>query len=146
MIRARHAALAALALAAMPFAARAELPPSVYRDWQQRADEALTVRVAAVTTERRGGIHPDGATRTIVTKVEARAVVESVRRSASSLKPGATIAIVYERVDLPPNMVGARPIPILKVGDLVPAYLNRSPTSTSYTVAAQGASFESEIK
>lgn len=138
-------ALAALLLAAVPMTARAELPPSVYRDFQQRAEEALTIRVAAVSTTRRGGIHPDGSTRTIVTKVEAKAIVEAVRRSASRLKAGTEIDIVYERVDLPPGMTGARPIPILKQGDVVPAFLNRA-SAGGYTVAAQGASFEPEIK
>ncbi len=145
MSRLAIAFLAAFCAFAVP-AARAELPPWVYRDFQQRAEESLTIRVVAVSAMRRGGIHPDGVSRTIVTKVEAKAVVETVRRSASSLKRGETIDIVYDRVDLPPGMAGARPIPVLKAGDVLPAYLNRLPNGGAYTVAAQGASFDPEMK
>jgi hypothetical protein len=144
--------LGAFALAAglaMVFApatpTQAEIEPKYYREWQDKAPEVLTIRVGAVkpvvTTNRHGG----GDALLIQTRVEAEATVETVERSASGLKPGDAIRIQYVTTRSEPPMAGPRPLPVLKRGETVPAFL-LAVSRGLYAPAAKGASFEPLIQ
>jgi len=126
-------------------AARAEIEPKYYREWQDKASEVLTIRVGAVkpvvTTDR----HQGSDALLIQTRVEAEATVEAVERSGSGLKPGDTIRIQYTTTRSEPPMVGPRPLPVLKRGETVPAFL-LAVSKGLYAPAAKGASFEPLIK
>jgi hypothetical protein len=145
----RIGAFAIAAAAAMILApsapTNAEIEPKYYRQWQDRAPEALVIRVTAVrpivTTQRR----PDAENMLIHTRVEAEAVVEKIERTATGLKPGDTIRLQYVSTRSEPPIVGPRPIPVVKRGETYPAFL--LPVSQGlYSPAARGASFEPLIE
>jgi hypothetical protein len=81
----------------------------------------------------------------IRTRVEAEAIVESVTRSASGLKPGDSIRIEYTTMRAEPPIPGPRPIPVLKRGQPYPAFL-LGVSKGLYAPAAKGASFEPLIE
>ena len=120
------------------FPVRAALPPEAFRDDQQKAPEALTVKVLQVErTDQKKGT-------TEIVKVVAQAEVLKVRRTASRLKAGEKITIAYTnstpRRD--PGWAGPQTyIPVLVKGDTVPAYL-AGDRKSGYTPAASVYSFE----
>jgi hypothetical protein len=101
----------------------------------------VTAVKPAVSTQR----HRSGDGLLIQTRVEAEATVEKVERSASGLKPGDAIRIHYTTTRAEPPMSGPRPLPVLKRGETVPAFL-LGVSKGLYAPAAKGASFEPLIK
>lgn len=136
---------ASLVLASSPAPARAEIDPKYYRAWQDQAPEALTIRVGAVKPAVTTNRHQGSDSLLITTRVEAEATVEAVERSASGLKPGDTIRIQYTTTRAEPPMPGPRPLPVLKRGEVVPAFL-LGVSKGLYAPAAKGASFETLIR
>jgi hypothetical protein len=144
--------LGAFALAAglaLVFAAAApslaEIEPKYYREWQDKAPEVVTIRIGAVRPAVTTNRHRDGDTLLIQTRVEAEATVEAVERSASGLKPGDAIRIQYVTTRSEPPMAGPSPLPVLKRGETVPAFL-LAVSKGLYAPAAKGASFEPLIQ
>lgn len=123
----------------------AEIEPKYYREWQDKAPEVLTLRIGAVKPAVTSERHRSGDGLLIRTKVEAEATVETVERSASGLKPGDAIRIHYTTMRAEPPMTGPRPLPVLKRGETVPAFL-LAVSKGLYAPAAKGASFEPLIK
>ncbi len=113
---------------------RAELPPWVYKERQDKAPEALVIKVRTVKT------HETKEPTVTRTEITIEAEVEKVERSASKLSPGAMIKIVYRRSEYSQPRVGPSEIPILKEGQVCPAYLARE--GDAYSPAAGGFSFE----
>lgn len=116
-------------------AAHAELPPWVYKERQDKAPEALVIKVRSV--KARETEEP----KVKVTEFTIEAEVEKVERSATKLSPGSTIKIVYSRSEYSQPIVGPSEIPALKEGQTYPAYLSRE--GETYLPAAGGYSFES---
>ena len=112
----------------------AELPPSVYKERQEKAPEALVIKVRSVTkrewTESKWR-------QTDFTMI---AEVQKVERSATGLTPGATITIRYSRRDYSPRSAGPSQVPSLTEGEIPPAYLSKD--GRAYVPAADGYSFE----
>lgn len=137
-------AVAALALTvAGAAAARAEIDPRYYRQWQDRASEALVVRIDSVRTSV--GSESRGGGTLVHTRIEAAATVQSVTRSLTKLKPGDRIRIQYVNTRANAEMVGPRPIPVIKAGQSYPAFLFGISPGV-YGPAARGASFEPLIE
>jgi hypothetical protein len=113
--------------------ARAELSPSVYRQLQAEAPEALQVTVEQVETKVTLG--KDGTD----TEVTATATVQSVTRSASGLKPAAKITIRYNVIRPVVPMPGPSPLPVLAKGPTA-AFLQKD-ADGNYRPAARGMSF-----
>jgi hypothetical protein len=117
--------------------ALAALPPSAYEPDQDRAPEALVISVLSVKSE----VTKESTGTT--TKVQARARVLEVKRTASDLKVGDEIDIAYtnyeekraERVTGPSSY-----IPVLEEGKVVPAYVSGN-QETGYLPAARIYSF-----
>lgn len=114
--------------------ARSELPPWVYKERQDKAPEALVIKVRRVKTLE---TKEPKVTRTEFT-IEAE--VEKVEHSAAKLAAGAIITIVYARSEYAQPMVGPSEIPVLKEGQTYPAYLSRQ--GEIYVPAAGGYSFD----
>jgi hypothetical protein len=114
-------------------AVRAELSPSVYRQLQAEAPEALQVTVEQVVTKVTPG--KDGTD----TEVTATATVQSVTRSASGLKPATKITIHYNVVRPVVPMPGPSPLPVLAKGPTA-AFLQKD-ADGNYRPAARGMSF-----
>lgn len=123
-----------VSLCAISLAARSELPPSAYKDQQNKAPEALVIKVRTVkiqeTTEANWK----------QTDVTVEAEVEKVERSATNIAPGTRISIVYTTREYTRPVAGPSQVPILKEGQVCPAYLSKS--GPNYTPAAGGYSFE----
>lgn len=129
--------LAAVALlVCLPAAARAELPPYVYRDMQAKSPERLTIRVKSVKTEERD----ESERKLIAVTVEAEVV--EVARTASELKPGQTIRIRYTHTEYKQPISGASQVPVLREGETYPAFLGKNKEGGTYAPAAGGYSFE----
>ena len=128
--------LFAAAVGVVCFAARAELPPDVYRQRQQAAPEALQIKVQSVKAEE--SRRPNHTL--IANAIEA--VVEKVERTATDLKPGAKILILYTQRRHDQPMPGPSEVPSLKEGQVCPAYLAWSKEAEAYSPAAGGYSFE----
>jgi hypothetical protein len=113
---------------------RAELPPWVYKERQEKAPEALVIKVQSViqreTTEEKW--------KQIEFTVTAE--VRKVERSATMLAPGATIEIRYSQRHYSQPIAGPSEVPALKEGQVCPAYL--SGDGKTYSPAAGGYSFE----
>jgi hypothetical protein len=113
---------------------RAELPPWVYKERQEKAPEALVIKVQSViqweTTEEKS--------KQIEFTVTAE--VQKVERSATKLVAGTTIEIRYSQRRYSPPIVGPSEVPALKEGQVCPAYL--SGDGKRYLPAAGGYSFE----
>jgi hypothetical protein len=113
---------------------RAELPPWVYKERQEKAPEALLIKVQSViqreTTEEKW--------KQIEFTVTAE--VRKVERSATMLATGATIEIRYSQRHYSQPIAGPSEVPALKEGQVCPAYL--SGDGKTYSPAAGGYSFE----
>lgn len=140
----KRALLLAAALVATTASARAEIDPRYYRQWQERAMEALVVRVTNVRTSVSSEKH-SGGFMLINTKVDAEARVEKVERTGTGLKPGDTIRIQYVSTRASEPVSGPRPIPVLKRGESYPAFL-LAVSRGLYAPAAKGASFEALVQ
>jgi hypothetical protein len=113
-------------------AARAELPPSAYVSMQKDAPEAVQIEVLRVDGQVNLGPE-EQSNLTVFAKVVC------IGRSASGLKPGDAITIVYSTVlKRSFGWVGPRPLPVLKAGQY-PAFLARQ--GAQFVPAAQGYSF-----
>ena len=132
MHRARHFLIVLVSVALIDV--RAELPPSAYKERQDKAPEALVIKVKSVKTSER--TEP----RAKVTEFMVEAEVEKVERSATKLAPGAIIKIVYSRSEHFQPIAGPSEIPALKEGQVCPAYLSRE--GATFSPAAGGYSFE----
>jgi hypothetical protein len=113
---------------------RAELPPWAYKEQQEKAPEALVIKVQSVskreTTEEKWKL----------IEFTVTAEVQKVEHSASTLAPGATIEIRYSQRHYSQPIAGPSEVPALKEGQLYPAYL--SGDGKTYSPAAGGYSFE----
>ena len=124
---------------------RAEIEPKYYREWQLKATEMLTIVPVSVRPSVTSARNRSGDGMLVHTRVEAEAIVESVTRTASGLKPGDAIRIEYTSTRAEPPMPGPRPIPVLKRGQSYPAFLF-GVSKGVYAPAAKGASFEPLIE
>lgn len=115
--------------------ALAELPPGAYQQLRSNAPEALKIKTLKVRTQV---LKPN------TLKVEVQAKVLSVVRSASKLKPGSMIRIVYEIDKQAPQRVGPRAVPVLKEGLFYAAFLAQD--GKLYRPAAYGDSFDAMSK
>jgi hypothetical protein len=112
----------------------AELPPWAYKERQDKAPEALVIKVRSVKT------HVTKEPKVTRTELTIEAQVEKVERSATKLVPGAVIKIYYERNEYAQPIAGPSEIPALKQGQVCPAYLEH--LGNVYVPAAGGYSFE----
>jgi hypothetical protein len=119
---------------AMSDSLQAELPPWAYKEQQEKAPEALVIKVRSVsqreTTEEKW--------KQIAFTVSAE--VQKVERSATKLTRGTTIEIRYSQRHYSQPMIGPSEVPALKEGQVCPAYL--SGDGKIYSPAAGGYSFE----
>ncbi len=144
-VRRSFGALAVAVTLIVVSSARAEIDPKYYREWQEKAPEALTIRVDEVHPVVTSARDRSGDGMLIHTHVDAAATVERVERSASGLKPGDKIRIQYVTTRADPPMAGPRPIPLLKRGETYPAFL-LGVSKGLYAPAAKGASFDPLIE
>src|SRR5687768_15984580 len=105
-----------------PSPAAAMINPTYYLGWQESAAEALTIEVTEVTAPI-----PQARGRDLLpVTVDATAKVMAVTRSASGLKPGDVLRIRYDtevRASDDVIITCFAPVPILKNGSTVPAFL-----------------------
>jgi hypothetical protein len=132
----------ALVILTLVFTCRAsfaELSPAYYKQLQQQAPESLIIKVLSVKTVETS----EPQRKKFAVTVEAQ--VEKVERSNSGLKRGSAIHIgyVHFRDELP--TAGASEVPILKKGQVYPAYLTKNKNGEVYAPAAGGLSFH-ELK
>lgn len=113
----------------------AELPPWVYKERQDKAPEALVIKVRSVTKRE---VSEEKWKRLDFT-VEAE--VQKAERSATNLTSGAMITIHYSRREYFQPIVGPSEVPALKQGQTCLAYL--SADGKTYAPAAGGQSFVS---
>jgi hypothetical protein len=113
----------------------AELPPSAYRQLQKNAAEVLVIKVDTVQTKTQ-----EQPKRKLI-RVNAQAQVREVFRTKTGLKPGALIQIRYEHSQFKNPMPGPSQIPILKPGQVLPAYLMVDRNKKEYLPVAGGYSF-----
>jgi hypothetical protein len=123
-----------IAILATSIGVQAELPPWVYKERQEKAPEALTIKVGSVSKRE--------TTEGKWTQIEftVKAEVQKVERSATKLAPGAAIEIRYSQRHYSQPIVGPSEVPALKEGQVCPAYL--SADGKTYSPAAGGFSFE----
>lgn len=113
---------------------QAELPPSVYENYQKNASEILTISVEKVKTSL---ISLSEKSVTVTAKVIR------VERSVSKLKRGEVITIVYHSTFWKPmGWVGPSSISVLEEEQTYKAFLKKSDESDYYLPAARGKSFE----
>jgi len=119
----------------------ADLSPDVYKDLQQKAPEALAIRVVAVHVHRsfskpsRCAWHDFEVAR----DVRAEAVVERVWRSRSGVRRGDVIKIEYTSIRRCSDFNGPRSMMLLDEDEHVTAYLAKS--GGVFVPAARGATF-----
>ena len=123
-----------LACAIIVGSAQAELPPSAYKERQEKAPEFLEIKVRSVS--KRETKEPQGK----LTDFNVDAEVQKVHRSATKLAPGAVIQIRYSQRRYTQPIAGPSEVPALKEGQVCPAYL--SGDGKVYTPAAGGYSFD----
>ena len=123
-----------IACAITASSAQAELPPSAYKDRQEKAPEFLVIKVRSVSKRET----KEEQWKQIDFTVEAE--VQQVKRSASKLTPGAVIQIRYSQRNYSQPIAGPSEVPALKEGQVCPAYL--SGDGKLYSPAAGGYSFE----
>ena len=113
---------------------RTELPPYVYKEQQEKAPEALVIKVRSVSKRE--------TTAEDWKQIEftVRAEVQKVERSATKLASGTTIEIRYSQRHYSPPIVGPSEVPALREGQVCPAYLAWD--GKIYSPAAGGYSFE----
>jgi hypothetical protein len=117
----------------------AELPPSYYKRLQQEAPESLIIKVLSVKTVEMS----EPQRKKIAVTVEAQ--VEKVERSNSGLQRGSAIHISYVHYMHELPIAGASEVPILKKGQVYPAYLTKNKNGEGFAPAAGGLSFH-ELK
>ena len=133
----RRMVAAAIGLVFSSQMARAELPPWVYAKMQNEAGEFLKIEVLKREGTVRRGEH-ETSRFTLTAKVVCAA------RSASGLKPGATITIRYATVlTHPAGWAGGERIGIVEPG-IYTAYLSKS--GGVYAPVAQTQSFISGLR
>lgn len=115
-------------------ALQAELGPSAYEAMQTKAPEFLEIEVLRVDVEPA----QDPASQTI----KAMALVTKVDRSATSVKPGDIINVVYTLTERPKGWVGPGAIPILTEKEKTIAYLRKDETSGDFNPVAGIMSFQ----
>ena len=113
---------------------QAELPPSAYKERQATAPEALVIKVRSVRARE----SDEEKWKQIDIVIEAE--VEKVERSATKLTPGTVIQIRYSQRHYSQPIVGPSEVPLLKEGQICPAYLAWE--GRSYSPAAGGFSFD----
>jgi len=127
----RHAlipSLTACSLALVATASRAEIAPAHRRAMQDKAPEAVMIKVIEATSGCNGGR----------CSVDATVEVLCVLRSAIGLAKGARIRIAYVTIDPARPMPGS-PVPLLSTGAIYPAFLEVTrdgPDTTARPVAA----------
>ena len=129
-----HVAVTSVGLASLVMttpAAQAELPPYVYADMQRQAE--VVVRLKVLQTRRSEN----------ELTVQARVLTVTRQPVSGTLRRGQDLGLRYS---LPiwhrQGWVGPSPVPVLKPGEQVTAWLNReSPTSAWFRPAAGGHSF-----
>lgn len=126
--------LALLSALAFIDIARAELPPWAYKERQEKAPEALFIKVRSVS--KRETSNKDRTSIEFTVKAE----VEKVERSATKLSPGVVIEIHYTQTRYAQPIAGPSEVPALKEGQVYPAYL--AGEGKNYSPAAGGYSFE----
>ena len=131
----RTAALLALLLFSSGAVGRAELPPYVYKDMQANAPESLVIKVLSVKTKK------TDEPRLVRVSVTVEARVEQVNRTQSGLRPGARVRISYDHRRHREPMAGPSEVPVLKRGEVYPAYLQKGEAG-DYSPAARGYSFQ----
>jgi hypothetical protein len=109
----------------------AEMPPRAYMEMQDEAREALQIEVLKIDGKVRRGQDE-------TSHFTLKAKVVCVGRSATGLKPGATITIRYSTVLESSAMSGAMPIGIVEPG-IYAAYLTKS--GATYAPVAISQSF-----
>ena len=114
--------------------AKAELPPQVYVELQQKAGEALKIRVDEVDSKPKGLLDRSSFTETV------KATVLEVIRSQSGVKKGDVITIRYQRQAPRNDISGPSPAAQLKAGKEYPAYLAKREDGT-FSIGARGMSF-----
>jgi len=124
-----------LMLAASSTVGRAELPPYVYKERQQKAPESLVIKVRSVKTRE------TDEPRRVRVDVEVEARVERVVRSKTGLRVGDAIRISYVHSRHKEPIAGPSEVPILEEGEEYPAYLSRDGRAKRYVPAAGGYSF-----
>lgn len=113
--------------------AHAELPPGSYDALRKKAKEAVIIQVTAVEKQ---------PVKAGIIKVTLKAKILHVERSKTNLKKMQTIVIKYTHIDpRKVRFVGARPVPLLKQGEVYPAFLNPAKQGKFYQPAAYGESF-----
>jgi hypothetical protein len=131
----RKACLLAVLLASSASVGRAELPPDVYKDMQANSPESLVVKVLSVKTKNKN------EPRLVRVSVTVEARVERVNRTQSGLKPGQLIRIKYDHRRHREPMAGPSEVPVLRRGQVCPAYLKKDDAGY-YAPAAGGYTFE----
>jgi hypothetical protein len=134
----------------------AALPQWVYDDLKSKAPEVLTIKVTSVEVIDSVVVRPDGrggCWKYPIKQVCAKAEVTAVDRSATGLKPGSIIQIIYATAPTPEHVGTAVRPEILDKGMMRRAYLKIKGAGVtpdnaardddeSYDVAAWGQSFE----
>lgn len=113
--------------------ALAELPPSAYEAMQAKAPEYLEIEVLRVDVE------PGAAANE--RKVNVLALAQAVTRTASGLRAGDIVHIVYTLKEHPPGWSGPGPVPVPAEKDRTVAYLSKNDASGDYSPAAGAMSF-----
>ena len=113
---------------------QAELPPWAYKERQEKAPEALVIKVRSVSKRESS----EEKWKQIDFTVEAE--VQNVERSATKLTPGAVIEIRYAQRHHSQPIAGPSEVPALREGQVCPAYL--AGDGKTYSPAAGGYSFE----
>lgn len=135
-------ALALMLLLVSCAATRAELSPMLYLCWARQAPEALELRVERIRKMQ----HPQEAEYLLEV---ATLKVRAVRRSATGLRPGDRIAIETVLLKNPPapqpRMIGPGPLPRLRAGQDLTAFLERAGDGKTYAPAARGHSFSRDL-
>jgi hypothetical protein len=116
-------------------ATRAELPPQVYKEYQARSPEVLTIKVNSVTVTKADA--PDGTR----SDIAAQASIEAIERSATHLHVGDTIPVKYSHYTYKHPIAGPGQPEIIVQGRTYLAYLARSDKEETYVLAAGGRSF-----
>ena len=113
-----------------------ELPPYVYQEQQDKADEAIVIQVRSVTSIE---TELPNETESAVTVV---ARVEKVERTKAGLKAGDAIDIHYTRHERKQPTAGPSELPILSKDQTYHAFLNQAGKNQGYVPAAGGHSFD----
>lgn len=116
-----------------PLLLRAELPPSAYETMQKAATDLLTIEVLRVEIEP--GDAPGRQ------NVHVMALVNGVTRSASSVKEGDLINMIYTVTDREKGWTGPGEIPILEERAKTMAYLVKDTDKGDFHPAAGSMSF-----